>query len=150
MKEVELLLIRLKTPENIGSIYRLAMQYKIKKIYKYKCINILTKGLLRTDVFNGQKHIPTQEIDSLDFLKTYLYPKYILETNGESIINKKSDDKFLLAVAHEGRGATKKELQLFDSVLTIPAPNCELNEHLISYNVSHALAIGMYSLNYQN
>jgi len=148
MNEVDLLLIRLKTPENVGACYRLANQFGVKKIYNYKC-----REAGRTNTSKTETKIPIEYIESLDFLHNYPHSKYILETNGTSILLplqcKTIDSRFLLAVAHEGKGANKEELKLFTRIFTLPAPNIVMHEKLISYNVSHALAIGLFLLEYR-
>ena len=147
MNEVDLLLIRLKTPENVGACYRLANQFGVKKIYNYKC-----REAGRTNTSKAETKIPIEYIDSLDFLAHYPNPKYILETGGQSILVpllfQSTSARYLLAVANEGGGANKDELKLFTRIFTLPAPNTVLHEKLISYNVSHALAIGLFLLEY--
>jgi|GEM_PF-2892247 len=147
--QAELLLIRLKTPANIGACFRLAMQYGITKIYMYKC-----PKAGRTNTTQTQRHIPVVDIDNLDFVFNYPYGTYLLETDGTDITIPVAcqtlNDKFLIAVANESHGATTAERKLFGRTLTIPAPNTIVNDHLISYNVSHAVAIGLFLFEYNH
>jgi tRNA G18 (ribose-2'-O)-methylase SpoU len=136
---IDLLLINIETPENVGLIYRLAFQFNIRHIYIYKCSK---SG--KTNTYKTERHIPIKEVESLDFLNDYINPKYLLETGG-SILNNKVilADDFLIAIANESHGATDKYKSYFDNILTLNAPNQK------SYNVSHALAIGLYLVTYK-
>ena len=137
---MEICLIRLKTPENVGACFRLAMQFNATKIYMLKCVKA---G--RTNTYKAECHIPIIEINSLDEIddSELKDQKILLETGGQtrrpwSLLSR----EYLIAVANEGHGASKEEIKFFDYIYTLNAPNLE------SYNVSHALAIGLYNLQY--
>ncbi len=136
MNTIDLLLIEVKYPENVGLIYRLAYQFNIRSIYTFKCSK---SG--KTNTYKTEKHIPIYEKDSLDFLKSYPFPKYLLETDGEKM-PKIIAPSFLLAVGNESFGVPVEQRVYFDGIFSLDAPNQR------SYNVSHALAIGLYVLTY--
>lgn len=138
MNMIDLLLIEVKYPENVGLIYRLAYQFNIRSIYTFRCAK---SG--KTNTYRTEKHMPIYEKDSLDFLKSYPFPKYLLETNGEKI-SKVIAPSFLLAVANESFGTSAEQQAYFDNIFSLDAPTQK------SYNVSHALAIGLYILTYDN
>ena len=139
MQIIDLLLIEVKYPENVGSIYRLAFQFNIRTIYLYQ-----SAESNRANTYKTERHIPIIKIDSLEFLTTYPHPKYLLET-GESVLTKESisDPVFLIAVANESYGASDEQKQYFDQIFSLNAPRRP------SYNVSHALAIGLYQIIYE-
>ncbi|OGB97650.1 hypothetical protein A3F06_03925 [candidate division TM6 bacterium RIFCSPHIGHO2_12_FULL_36_22] len=138
MNNIDLLLINVKFPENVGMIYRLAIQFNVRHIYRYNCS---VPG--KTNTYKTEKHIPITDVLSLDFLKNYPHPKYLLETGGQ-ILKKKPDNvsHYLLAVGNESYGVADEDKVYFDEIYTLQAPR------LISYNVSAALAIGLYYFTY--
>jgi tRNA G18 (ribose-2'-O)-methylase SpoU len=136
MNTIDLLLIKVKYRDNVGLIYRLAYQFNIRNIYTYESA---PNG--KTDTYKTERHIPIHKIDSLEFLRKYPFPKYLLETGGKAI-SKVHSSSFLLAVANESFGASTEQKAYFDAIFSLTAPNRE------SYNVSHALAIGLYILEY--
>lgn len=138
MHAIDLLLIEIKYPANVGSIYRLAFQFNIRAIYTFNCAKSN-----RTNTYKTEKHIPISAVDSLDFLNEYPHPKYLLETGGTMICKETvKQPEFLLAVANESHGASDEQKKYFDQILSLDAPRQP------SYNVSHALAIGLYSITY--
>lgn len=138
MQAIDLLLIEIKYAENVGLLYRLAFQFNIRTIYTYKCASSA-----KTNTYKTEKHITIVEVDSLEFLKQYPNPKYLLETGG-TVLKKESikDPTFLLAVANESVGASEEQKKHFDYIFSLDAPRQP------SYNVSHALAIGLYLITY--
>lgn len=139
---VDLLLIRLKFSENVGSAYRLALQFNIRTIFSYECAK---PGY--TNTVKAERHIPITKVDDLMFLKEYPHEKILLEMGGEVLRSVcrpggPAYKPYLIAVANEGHGATEEECSFFDSIYTLDAP------YLLSYNVTHALAIGLYKLHF--
>jgi tRNA G18 (ribose-2'-O)-methylase SpoU len=143
MKFIDILLWNLKYRENVGSIYRLAYQFGIKKIFSYKSRK---PGL--TDTPKHSRHMPTEYIENIyDFMATYPYPKYVLETGG---INEPSvaptDNNFLLCVGNEGYGVPIDDQKLFDKIFTLKSFSVGIKSD--SYNVAIALEISLYLLNH--
>ena len=142
----KLLLYNIKCKENVGSIYRLAMQYGIDVIYHYQSAN---PG--RTDTYKAEKHINTLELTNTSLLNLFdncFEYKIALETSGtflsfydyeEIAIN----DGYLLVVGNESYGLPDDIISRCDRVVTINAPK------FLSYNVSHALAIALHGLEYR-
>jgi tRNA G18 (ribose-2'-O)-methylase SpoU len=143
---IDLLLLQLKHPENVGACYRLASQFNVDHIYQHR---LATKKVGSTDTSKAARHIAIKEVDNLtEFMLNYDGYKVLLETGGTQFPPKEMMERIwqkepiLIAVANEGRGATKEQIALFDVVWTLPAP-----AH-ISYNVSNALAIGLHRVVY--
>lgn len=132
----ELLLCRIETKENVGSIYRLAYQFGITKIYSY-----LSAAPGKTNTYKTERHSPIEIITSLNFLKDYDLPKIALEM-GSSTNHFKFNQEYLLAVGNESHGFEESELSLFDTVVTLKGIVRD------SYNVSHALAIALYNASF--
>lgn len=138
---LEILLCRIKSKENVGSIYRLAHQFDCKRIYIYQCAQ---PG--RTNTYKAERHIPIEQVESLDFLNELVSTTVALETGG--IIGNlrilAPFDSLLIAVGNESHGFTKDELEYFDHIYSL---NSKLHS---SYNVSHALAIGLYNIYFRS
>ena len=112
MQTIDLLLLNIKNPANVGLIYRLAFQFNIRTIYSHQ-----SSESNNANTYKTERHIPIIKIDSLEFLKTYIYPKYLLETGESSLAkNSISSSIFLLAVANESFGASEEQKIYFKSL----------------------------------
>lgn len=77
--------------------------------------------------------MPFYEKDSLDFLKSYLFPKYLLETDGEKIL-KVIAPSFLLAVGNESFGASAEQRTYFDSIFSLDAPSQRSYNNIVCFS----------------
>jgi len=137
----ELLLYNVKTPANVGSIYRLAHQFDCKKIYTYR-----SSLPSKTNTYRIERRVDVVALDSMDFLKDFGTIKIAVETGGTHVNPLAMlpkilvDSGMLIAVGNESLGISEEHLKLFDYIYTLRAVKQE------SYNVSHALAIALYSM----
>lgn len=134
--ELHLLLYKIKTGANVGSIYRLAHQFDCKKIYTYECA---LPG--KTNTYKIDRHVPIVNVNTLDFLNEIDAYKIAFETGGSEKIPCAIKDNVpvLIAIGNESEGFDQDDLTYFDSIYTLKAVKHS------SYNVSHALAIGLYN-----
>lgn len=133
---ISLILMELDCRENVGACYRLAFQFGIKTLY---CMNCVSPG--RTNTYKSERHlniVPVSCLQEVDFVGK----KILLETGGGENSLPSSPQSILLGVANERRGASADQREWFDSVFSLKAPVRN------SYNVSHALAVGLYELVY--
>lgn len=140
LKIKSVVLCRINCRENVGSIFRLCYQFGIQKIYSYKSVR---PG--KTDTYKAERHIEIEHVDSLDFLEELECKKIALETNGcdsEYLKNSFIKNSFILGIGNESHGFTEEELDYFD--ITVSLNSCVRD----SYNVSHALAIGLYMIEF--
>ncbi len=148
-REIIVLCDHVKSPANIGGIFRLADAFAISEIVFHGTHINLTSNRLKKTARNTHKSIPFSESENLikeiDILKTQGYTILALEITSKSIPIASFDitgyDKIALVIGDERNGITPDILNNVNQTLHIP-----MYGHNSSMNVTQATAIALYCL----
>lgn len=138
-----------KSPSNIGSLFRLCDALGVSEIIFYNSnININSSRLQKTARSTQKKVSYSESYDILETLSSYKSEGYLitsLEITDTSIsVNKFSEEKnkkLVLIIGNEQQGVSNKVLQFSDSIIKI-----DMFGENSSMNVVQATSIALYTL----
>lgn len=149
-REIILLCDHVKSPANIGGIFRLADAFAVSEIIFHGTHIDLTSNRLKKTARNTHESIPFHEsenlIDNIKILKTQGYSILALEITSQSksiaTFEVANHDKIALIVGDERNGISTEILNNYVNH-TLHIPMYGRNS---SMNVAQATAIALYSL----
>jgi tRNA G18 (ribose-2'-O)-methylase SpoU len=136
---------RIQTPENIGSILRIAGNIGCKKVVLTEALEI-TKTKIEKIARNSMQYLET-EILSFDEIAKRYQPLIAIETSDKAcnIYETNLPREAAFIVGNEKYGISEELLKLCETHVYIPMPG-----QVKSLNVSHALSVGLFEWYRQN
>jgi tRNA G18 (ribose-2'-O)-methylase SpoU len=134
----------LRTPENMGSVLRLAANIGAEKVYFIKNDeNKVRNWKIKKTASGAEEKIDWMFIEK-ENLNTFIpddYEMIALETSGKAtnIFKTKLPENIAFIIGHEVYGISKEMLNISSRIVYIPVPGV-----ISSLNVTHALAIALF------
>lgn len=146
-QEIVLVLDRIRSLYNVGSMFRTADGFGVAKIYLCGYTGTPERAKMRKTSLDAEKYVPWEKVpyswQLIDRLKQGGYQIVALEESPKArpIRNLKPRYPVALVVGNEVTGLTPAVLKRCDAIAEIP-----MLGHKKSFNVSVACGIGLYHL----